>query len=331
MPVFDTASQHRIETWNQILKEKISIKLVTTNHPEDIQFATIADQLTSHAPNLTITSEQREKGLPGFVIAENIFFNAFPLEKELPAFLSTLSLLAHKYINLPGQLPTDQLLIDLGKINIPVRLKLYIALQCPHCPGMVNTLVPLALENPNVILEIIDGSLFRDMAQKDNIMAAPCLILDDGFRWTGSVSAEEILKMCIHRDPSQLSAATLQTILEQGDASWITQQMIQADEIFDGFISLFLHETWSVRLGAMVIVEELAESAPPLANRLCSPLMSAYKTKDVPIRGDILYALGEAGPPETMDWIKTQLISLEHPDLVDAANEALETLEERHG
>ena len=222
MPVFDTASQHKILTWDKSLEKKIAIKLITTDHPENIQFTTIADQLQTHAPNLTITKEPEEKGLPGFVIAKNIRFHAFPLEKELHPFLGALSLLDNQNKNL-----SDQLLTELKKINIPVRLRLYIALQCPHCPGMVNTLIPLALENPNIILKIIDGSLFVDMAQKDNVMAAPCLILDDDFRWTGSVTPEEIIKLCKNRDPSQLSAATLQTILEQGDASWITQQMIQ--------------------------------------------------------------------------------------------------------
>jgi len=326
MPVFDAESLYRIKTWNQTLEKKINIRLVSTNHPEAPRFETIADQLNTHAPNLTIATEKGEKGLPGFVITDSIFFHAFPLEKELDPFLSTLSLLAHK-----NEEPANPLRTDLKKITIPVRLKLYIALHCPHCPGMVNTLIPLALENPNIILEIIDGSLFVDTAQKDKVLSAPCLILDDGFRWTGSVAPEEIIKMCANRDPSQLSAATFQTILEQGDASWIAQEMIQKETIFDGFIALLLHETWSVRLGAMVVVEELTEDAPDLAGSLCPTLMSAFKKKATPIRGDILYALGEAGTADTKDWIKKQLTSFEHPDLVDAAKEALETLEERHG
>jgi alkyl hydroperoxide reductase subunit AhpF len=107
----------------------------------------------------------------------------------------------------------------LDQIEIPVNLKLYIALQCPHCPRVVRTVFPLAFENKAIKLHIIDGTLFPDQSGKDLVMSAPCLILDNGFRWTGSVHSQEITKMIINRDASQLSPATLINILEQGDVS----------------------------------------------------------------------------------------------------------------
>ena len=105
------------------------------------------------------------------------------------------------------------------------------------------------------------------------------------------MTAHEILNMALHRDPVQLSAGSLQTILEQGDAAWITRQLVEKNQIFDGFMALLLHDTWSVRLGAMVIVEELCESAPKQAARLCPILMDRFDEKDIPVKGDILYGL----------------------------------------
>nr|NJM04111.1 hypothetical protein [Desulfobacula sp.] len=157
-------------------------------------------------------------------------------------------------------------------------------------------------------------------------MSAPCLILDDGFRWTGAVTAHEILHMALHRDPAQLSAESLQTLLEQGDASWITRQLVEKNQIFDNFTALLLHDTWSVRLGAMVIVEDLCESAPELAARLCPILMASFDEKDIPVKGDILYVLGLAGDEDAGEWIRARLPSLDHRDLADAAQDALETL-----
>jgi len=157
----------------------------------------------------------------------------------------------------------------------------------------------------------------------------PCLILDDDFRWTGKVSAEEIVTMITSRDPSQLSARTLKTILEQGDAAWITRQMIKKKKIFDGFITLLVHDTWSVRLGALVVVEELVETDPGLAASLCPLLISLFDTKDIPIQGDILYALGEAGDTQTQRWLEKKQPELVHQDLVDAATEALDSLKSK--
>ena len=161
-------------------------------------------------------------------------------------------------------------------------------------------------------------------------MSAPCLILDDDFRWTGSVPAQEIVKMITSRDPSQLSAKTLKTILEQGDAAWIARQMVKKKKIFDAFIKLLVHETWSVRLGAMVVIEELVETDPDIAALLCPPLIDLFDGKDIPIQGDILYALGEAGDRKTKKWISEKLPKLEHQDLIDAAAEALDSLESKN-
>lgn len=325
IPALDTDAQTRVTAWHKSLTGKISITLLTNRRTESSAFSALAGQLTGLAPNLEIKQEKKETGLPGFVLASNILFHAFPMEKELPVFLNGLL-----QISTPQTAPPNTPNNAPGRIDIPVRLRLYIALACPHCPGMVEKLIPLALQNPNIFLEIIDGSLFPDIAQKDNVMAAPCLIWDDNLRWTGDVHSDEIIEMITQKDPSQLSPATLQTVLEQGDAAWITRQMIEKQAIFDGFTALLLHDTWSVRLGAMVVVEELAQEDAGLAKTLTLPLISAFDNSDIPVQGDILYALGESGDRETLAWIRKQLFRFSHPDLKDAAEDAIDTLAGKH-
>ncbi len=329
MPVFDTNAQQRISNWSQNLGHTVKLTLNTTSHPETEQFIAIAKELESIATNLTIEKHENDSGLPGFMISENICFSAFPMQKELSPFLDAIAQVHIKKTPLPEPMPKPTI-DQLKKVEIPVGLKLYIALQCPHCPGMVDTMAHLCSHNSNIKVDIIDGSLFTDAAQKDSVMAAPCLILDNDFRWTGSVAAEEIVSMIADRDPSSLSVESLKNILEQGDASWISQQMIAGKKIFDNFVSLLLHDTWSVRLGAMVIVEELAEDDPGLAQNLCPPLIDAFDSEDTTVKGDILYALGASGDMKTVAWIKEQLPQLSHPDLKDAAQDAIESIEERH-
>lgn len=324
MTEINKTAKKKIMDWDRTVSGRIDIRLEVTGHKEDESFKSIAGQLTRNASNLEITVVESENTLPGFILSDNISFHAFPAEKELEPFLNTLSRL-----NPPSGEPVQ--FSGFEKTDVPVELKLYIALICPHCPQMVNTLVPMAIADPNIHLNILDGSLFPESAESDQVMAAPCLILDNDFRWTGSVSAEEIHKMICDRDPSTFSVQSLKNILEQGDASWITQKMIDTGKVFDSVIELLVHETWSVRLGAMVIVEELAEAAPDLAARLCPPLTLAYKDNDTTIRGDILYALGEAGPKEIIEWIKNQMPEMDHPDLIESATDAIESLEERHG
>ncbi len=316
----DPLSQSLIQNWDQTIEKQVNIKLVHADHTEDNSFLNFTKQILEITSNLGIESLKEENALPGFLLKENITYSALPLGQELAPFLETLS-----QINGTEKMLSVSLLQTLKTINIPVKLKLFIALSCPHCPHVVRSVMPLALHCNNIYLHIIDGSLFPKVAQKDVVQSAPCLILDD-FRWTGSVNPEEIVKMIVDRDPSQLSTETLKTILEQGDAGWIARQMIQKKKIFEAFINLLVHETWSVRLGGMVVVEEIVETEPHLTALLCQPLIEIFDKKDIPIQGDILYALGVAGDSETLEWLNKKLPQLDHQDLIDAATEAMDNL-----
>jgi len=325
MPIFNPASKALIRKWDQTLEEKIKINQIIVDHSENNSFTNFTDKLLNETSNLIIESQKEGQGLPCLLLDENIKYFALPLEKELEPFLEALS---QKNKDKPGLCESNRK--DLDKIDIPVQLKLYIALSCPHCPDVVRTIIPLASHCKNIHLQIIDGSLFPETAKKDKVLSAPCLILDDDFRWAGSVTAGEIIKIIISRDPSQLSAATLKAVLEQGDASWIAKQMIEKQMIFSSFIELLLNESWSVRLGAMVVVEELAEKDPGLTATLCPVLTDLFDEKEISVQGDILYALGEAGNHKTREWIQSKLPSLKHQDLVDAAKDSLDTLEAKN-
>ncbi len=312
------SDKETIQAWAQKQTHTMEIFLPWTSHPEQAGFDAFAGKLARLAPCIRVRPSDKKSDLPALCIADNILFSALPLEKELAPFLEALTCLT-------GPLPSlaDDIGSMLNRLAHPCRLALFIALQCPHCPNMVRTLLPLAVHSKKIFLHIIDGSLFPETARKHKVLSAPCLILDQDYRWTGQTSQREILDMMVRPDPSQLGPDTLKNILEQGDARWICQQMIQAGHIFNGFAALLLHSTWSVRLGAMVVVETLAEKAPDLAAQLCPILIQAFHDQDVSVQGDILYALGEVGTSETTAWIQKILPGLAHPDLTDAAQDAL--------
>jgi alkyl hydroperoxide reductase subunit AhpF len=318
-----TAGKH-ILTWEQKQTGKQTIELILTDHGEHKAFESFGRKLTALAPSIRIKPSDRQDPLPGFLLKENITYAALALDRELPPFLKGLSCIRTR-----APKPREPVQALLDKISIPCELTLYIAMQCPHCPGVVDTILPLAVFSDKITLRIIDGTLFPETAQRDKVMSAPCLILDNGFRWTGAVTAEEILSMITQRDVSQLSAQTLKTILEQGDADWISREMIRTGTLFKEFVQLLLHDTWSVRLGAMVVVETLGEEHPDLAEKLCPLLIREFDRRDIPVKGDILYALGETGNLETKTWIQEILKDLENEDLKEAAGDAIDAIESR--
>lgn len=311
----------KIKEWADFQAHAIPVSLSDTPHPRQPEFDAFGSELARIAPCVRITRSNRPCEIPAFFIGDHIRFSALPRDRELAPFLEALSFAAAP-APLPGSIRP---LVE--QIHHPGHLTLFIAAQCPHCPDMVRRLVPPAVHAQQMVLDIIDGTLFPELAEGRQVLSVPCLILEPDFRWTGQVDLKEILTQVSERDPSRLSAATFRQILEQGDADWICRQMIQADTLFQGFIDLLLHPEWSVRLGAMVVVESLAELAPPLAGRLCPVLRQVFDDfEDISIKGDILYALGETGDRQTREWIQHILPGLDHPDLRDAAREALSTI-----
>ena len=316
----DNMTKKRIKAWTPLGRPTLSI--ADTEHPEQKRFEAFIRQWQEISASISWTDSSQPADLPGFFLKNNILYSALPLERELSPFLKSLDALDKPNID-------DGIQKNLNTIKEPCRLTLYIALQCPHCPGMVGSLIPLAAACERIHLHIIDGSLFPEKAQKDKVMAAPCLILNDDARWTGAVAEEEIVDMIVNKESMDLDTMALKTILEDGRVEWITERMLVANRLFKGFSGLLLHETWSVRLGAMVVVEALAEKAPALCADLEKILMDAFSTHDVPVQGDILYALGEIGTPDTRDWIAAQQEALSHEDLKEAADEAIQSIEDK--
>jgi hypothetical protein len=322
--MIDKKAEQTILAWEDEQRGNHILKLLITNHREQKNFEAFSSRLSALAPSIQIKKSDRKNLLPGFLLKENITYSALGLDRELPPFLGGLASIQD---NAKKLLPSIKTLLD--QVKIPCSLTLYIAGQCPHCPSMVDAIFPLAVFSDNIILTIIDGTLFPEASKKDKVMSVPCLILDNSFRWTGSAEPEEILAMIIRRDASKLSPQTLRTILERGDADWISREMIRANTLFKGFIQLLLHDIWSVRLGAMVIVETLGQEDPELALTLPPILIPAFDQKEIPVQGDILYALGETGNRETKRWMEKTLKNLENNDLKEAAQDAIEAIESR--
>ncbi|MGD9824004.1 thioredoxin family protein [Desulfobacter sp.] len=316
----DNITQEQIRAWTPLGRPALSI--ADTEHPEQKRFEAFVRQWQEISASISWTDSSQPADLPGFFLKNNILYSALPLERELSPFLKSLDAL-----DKPD--PEDGIRKILNHIEVPCRLTLYIALQCPHCPGMVERLIPLAAACEKIHLHIIDGSLFPEKARKDKVMSAPCLILDDDTRWTGAVAEEEIVDMIVNKESMDLDTMALKTILEDGRAAWITEQMLGSNRLFKGFSGLLLHETWSVRLGAMVVVEALAEKAPALCADLEKILIDAFSTLAVAVQGDVLYTLGEIGTPDTLNWIAAQKAILSHTDLKDAADEAIQSIKDR--
>ncbi|MCF4167484.1 alkyl hydroperoxide reductase subunit F [Zavarzinia compransoris] len=69
----------------------------------------------------------------------------------------------------------------------------YISLSCQNCPDVVQALNMMAVLNPRIRHEMIDGSLFREEVERLQIMAVPTVFLNGEVFGQGRMEVAEIL------------------------------------------------------------------------------------------------------------------------------------------
>jgi hypothetical protein len=305
------------------LSNEISITCnVSDDHRTDV-FSSFCEQLSRPSPAVVVTYRKADeaKEPPSIEINKRLIYHAIPEGPELAPFLDALS---HVSDGPPPVHPDIE--ARLKNLKAPCFLKLFMAPECPYCPKMVMDLAPLTLINELVKLTIIDGLLFPEMAEPLDIKSAPTLLLDDRMRWTGQTPLEEIVDVMLNQDPSLLSAASIEGLLGDGRADFVAQMMLAERKIFPAFIDMLMNEKWSVRLGAMVVMEEIIEFDKGLAEQCIEPLFKRFPDLNKQVRGDVVYILGEAGTGNILPRLEAVLSDTTDVETMEAVKEAIETI-----
>jgi hypothetical protein len=298
--------------------------LALTQDSVSEQMVMFCDRLQQWVPGIRIDKNPDEPfRKPAIIVGDrhNIAYQAVPGGTELAPFLDALAYSADSITSLG-----DDIEALLAAITIPANLTLYIGRHCPHCPATVRRILPLASVSDRIRLTLIDAEQFADLAGNDQIQSVPTLLLDGRFRWTGLPDLKEVLTLCRDRDPAKLSAASLRQTLEAGEAARLAQMMVDTRQIFPALIELLLHPRWSVRLGAMVTVEYLADEDAELAEDLVAPLWHRFNDLDTQIQGDVCHCFGVVGSFQAKDCLQRIAAGSFHEEVRQAAIEALEEI-----
>ena len=118
----------------------------------------------------------------------------------------------------------------------------------------------------------------------------------------------------------------MEMMLANGQAEKLAALMQAEGTIFPSYYDVVTHPLWSVRLGALVVAETLAESAPRLAATMAAPLWERYPGLGPAAKGDVVYLLGEIGATQLKDALQDLYENEDDPELRDALSETLEKL-----
>jgi hypothetical protein len=307
---------------NHQLCHDINIGLVASRHTSSRLFHEFCGGLTRLVPKIKISKVATDpQDPPQILIGNGLRYQAVPVGHELQPFLEALAALESDSLKL-----AEPFKILLKKNKLPASLTVFIAPQCTFCPQMVRRLIPLPMADKNLQLTIIDGALFPEMVQTLRIRAVPTILLDEQFRWTGSVTLEELIDTINTRDPVSLRPASLESIIKEGGADRLAAMMLEAERLFPAFYDVLTHHKWPIRLGAMVVIEEIVAKNRDLAAEALSPLWDRFPEASVQIQGDILHVFGEIGDPRSVSWLETVLSGNFDREVKEAAREAAEKI-----
>jgi len=312
---------------NERLDTEIRLRYHLTDDPRSSEIKNFCRELTKTAPKIVAVAEEYDpEGRPLIRIAERMRYVGVPSGREFDPFLEALAMVAGE----PPPVAVDPSLLEsLETVRPPAQIRVYVAPFCGFCPTIVRNLLPLPFLTANVLLTVVDAGTFEDLANADQVKSVPAVILDGQYRWTGQFPLQELVDAAVARDPGRLERSTLERMVVEGGASDLAEMMREQKVIFSALYDLIASENFTVRLAAMVTMEELAERDAELARQAVEPLWERFKKATDTIRGDILYVLGEVGSPPALQRLQAVKSGDYSAEVKEAAVEALEKIGER--
>ena len=108
------------------------------------------------------------------------------------------------------------------RIGQPLNFQTYVSLSCHNCPEVVQALNQFALLNDHISNEMIDGGLFQEQVEANNIQGVPAVFLNGKPFANGKIDTAKLIEKLQDQYPDLLSAPSEDSpALEQQDVTVI--------------------------------------------------------------------------------------------------------------
>lgn len=131
-------------------------------------------------PEFTLLKDGKETG---------IGFRGIPNGHEFSSLLLAV-------LNADGKgknLPDEAIAMRIRALQGPVRIQTFVSLTCTNCPDVVQALNVMALLNPQVSHQMIDGAVFKEEVDELKVQAVPSVYADGRLLSVGRSSLGELL------------------------------------------------------------------------------------------------------------------------------------------
>ncbi len=150
-------------------------------------------EIAGMSEHITLREDGDNDRKPSFQITrpngeQQLFFAGIPLGHEFTSLvLALLQVGGH-----PSRL-SDEVIEQIQQLEGEFHFETFYSLSCQNCPDVVQALNLMAVLNPNIRHDAIDGALFQDEVESRQVMSVPSVFLNGESFASGRMGVEEIL------------------------------------------------------------------------------------------------------------------------------------------
>jgi len=114
----------------------------------------------------------------------------------------------------------DSLKNIVANVQQELKFEVYVSLSCHNCPDVVQVVNQFATLNPNITSETIDGGVYPELVETNDIQGVPTVFLNGEVFANGKVDTAQLLDKLMHKYPG-ITQSTNQAELPLQDVTVI--------------------------------------------------------------------------------------------------------------
>lgn len=176
------------------LTQPVALTAALDDSAKSAELTDLLEQLAGLSDTVTFaTDADSDVRRPSFTVGPadetgRIRFAGIPMGHEFTSLVLAI-------LNAGGVAPkqSPEVIEQIKNLDGEYRFETFISLSCQNCPDVVQALNLMALVNPNIHAEMIDGGVFTEEVEARKIMAVPTVHLNGEEFGAGRMSIAEIL------------------------------------------------------------------------------------------------------------------------------------------
>ncbi len=187
--------QSIITQLNQVFKkldDNVELNYKKSSHEKQNELIEMLKSVASTSDKILLTESSVSSDHPSFTVkskySDRVTFSGIPGGHEFSSLI-----IAILNSNLKGKLPDESLVDRMKNIKGPVSLRTFISLSCENCPDVVQALNLMAILNPDIHHEMIDGEYTQEEVKRLKIQGVPAVFTGDDMFNSGKTSLAELL------------------------------------------------------------------------------------------------------------------------------------------